>query len=78
MMKFEMCHVQKEIGRNRSKIMHDFRKIVGLPSTETHVINSNNYHSLIRDSGSKGNNWTKERLCGGEYAWLLSQLNIIR
>ena len=22
--------------------------------------------SLIRDSGSKGNKWTKERLCGGE------------
>ena len=23
--------------------------------------------SLIRDSGSKSNKWTKERLCGGEY-----------
>ena len=24
--------------------------------------------SLIRDSGSKGDKWTKERLCGEEYA----------
>ena len=23
--------------------------------------------SLVRDSGSKGSKWTKERLCGGEY-----------
>ena len=31
-------------------------------------MNSNSYHfeALVRDSGSEGNKWTKERLCGGE------------
>ena len=40
------------------------------PPTEVRVMNSNNYHfevrSLVQDSGSKDNKWTKERLCGGE------------
>ena len=35
-------------------------------SSETSLIWQS--RSLLRDSGSKGNKWTKEWLCGGEYA----------
>ena len=35
-------------------------------SSETSLIWQS--RSFVRDSGSKGNKWTEEWLCGGEYA----------
>ena len=48
--------------------MYSWYPLDVLSSPEARVIYSNNYHlEARRDSGNKGNKWTKERLCGGEY-----------
>ena len=43
----------------------DFRNYIPLMVAMLGVASGRVVHS-IRDSGSKSNKWTKERLCGGE------------
>ena len=43
-----------------------FQVFALLSSAEARVMRSER-RKLVRDSGSKGNKWTKERLCRGEY-----------
>ena len=59
--------LNSEKGRFWSLRQPETKRI--LSSAKDRVMNSNNYHfeALIRDSGTQGNKWTKEGLCGGEY-----------